>query len=57
MSWDGGRSGSGAMIVGFHDGNRIVRVSPDNGSPADYQWTTTGIPLILKKSGLPLEFR
>ena len=29
MSWDGGRSGSGAMIVGFRNGNRIVRVSPD----------------------------
>ena len=30
MSWDGGRSGSRAVIVGFHNGNRIVRVSPDN---------------------------
>ena len=30
MSWDGGRSGSGAIIVGFRNGNRIVRVSPDN---------------------------
>ena len=29
MSQDGGRSGSGAMIVGFRNGNRIVRVSPD----------------------------
>ena len=29
MSWDGGQSGSGAMIVGFRNGNRIVRVSPD----------------------------
>ena len=29
MSRDGGRSGSGAMIVGFRNGNRIVRVSPD----------------------------
>ena len=29
MSWDGGRSGSGAVIIGFRNGNRIVRVSPD----------------------------
>ena len=29
MSWDGGWSGSGAVIVGFRNGNRIVRVSPD----------------------------
>ena len=29
MSWDGGQSGSGAVIVGFRNGNRIVRVSPD----------------------------
>ena len=27
--WDGGRSGSGDVIVGLHDGNRIWRVSPD----------------------------
>ena len=25
-----GRSGSGDVIVGLHDGNRIWRVSPDN---------------------------
>ena len=30
-SWNRGRSGSGDMIVGLHDGNRIWRVSPDNG--------------------------
>ena len=30
MSWDGGWSGSRAIIVGFRNGNRIVRVSPDN---------------------------
>ena len=29
MSWDGGRSGIRAVIVGFRNGNRIVRVSPD----------------------------
>ena len=29
MSWDGGRSRIGAVIVGFRNGNRIVRVSPD----------------------------
>ena len=29
MSWDGGRSRSGAMIVGFRNGDRITRVSPD----------------------------
>ena len=29
MSWDGGRSRSGAVIIGFRNGNRIVRVSPD----------------------------
>ena len=29
MSWDGGQSGSGAVIVGFRNGDRIVRVSPD----------------------------
>ena len=29
MSWDGGRSGSGAVIVGFCNGDRIARVSPD----------------------------
>ena len=29
MSWDGGRSGSGAVIVGFRSGDRIARVSPD----------------------------
>ena len=32
MSWDGGRSGIGAVIVGFRNGNRIVRVSPDSNS-------------------------
>ena len=30
MSWDGGWSGSGAVIVGFHNGDRIARVSPDS---------------------------
>ena len=30
MSWDGGRSGSGAVIVGFRNRDRIVRVSPDS---------------------------
>ena len=29
MSWDGGRSGSGAVIVRFRNGDRIARVSPD----------------------------
>ena len=28
-SWNRGRSGSGDMIVGLRDGNRIWRVSPD----------------------------
>ena len=28
-SWDGGQSRSGAVIVKFRNGNRIVRVSPD----------------------------
>ena len=30
MSWDGGRSRSGAVIVGFRNGDRIARVSPDS---------------------------
>ena len=30
MSWDGGQSRIGAVIVGFRNGNRIVRVSPDS---------------------------
>ena len=30
MSWDGGWSGSGDMIVGLRGGNRIRRVSPDS---------------------------
>ena len=29
MSWDGGWSGSRAVIVGFRSGDRIARVSPD----------------------------
>ena len=29
-SRNGGRSGSGDVIVGLHDGNRIWRVSPDS---------------------------
>ena len=29
MSWDGGRSRSRAVIVGFRNGDRIARVSPD----------------------------
>ena len=29
MSWDGGQSGSRAVIVGFRNGDRIARVSPD----------------------------
>ena len=29
-SRDGSRSGSGDMIIGFHSGNGIMRVSPDN---------------------------
>ena len=29
MSWDGGQSRSGAVIVGFRNGDRIARVSPD----------------------------
>ena len=28
-SWNGGQSGSGDVIVGLRDGNRIWRVSPD----------------------------
>ena len=28
-SWNGGQSGSGDVIVGLCDGNRIWRVSPD----------------------------
>ena len=36
MSRDGGRSGSGAMIVGFRNGDRIARVSPDTDPPRSY---------------------
>ena len=38
MSRDGGRSGSGAMIVGFCNGNRIVRVSPDRVGGGHNRW-------------------
>ena len=38
------QSDSGGLLADYH------------GSPVDYQWTTTGIPLILKKSGLLCQF-
>ena len=52
-SQDGGRSGSGDVIVGLHDGNRIRRVSPDRRHMA----TTIHAPYLIslkEKKSIPL---